>query len=441
MTVSKKDDFYGSVNDEWIEQAVIRDDSPRAGGFTDLSFDIEEELLSDTKDFANGTKPTPTYLQNFVDLFKQSMDEEARSKSLKDIQAGLDSINELKDWQDFENFATHLFYSNFASGLPFSISEDWLDTSKWMFTFDGLSLILPDKTYYDDPSSQQLLDIWKDQTVKLLSQLSYSEQEVQTIVDDALTFDKNLSQYVLSSEEMAEYFKLYHPVAFDEFAADFKTFDLKKIAVQVLDGTTPDKVVYFDNRFYENLNNVYQADNFVQYKNWLIAQSASLIGLTSEENREIAGTFGRTLSGQPSSANQDLWAFREADNKFGFLIGEYYRLQHFSPEAKANVEQMIQKMIAVFRERLEKNDWLSEATITEAIKKLDAIVYKIGYPDQIPARYLSYKVDLNESLFENLSAIDTAEKRFYFGRYLKPTDRSEWSMSADTVNAYYNPSS
>lgn len=103
---------------------------------------------------------------------------------------------------------------------------------------------------------------------------------------------------------------------------------------------------------------------------------------------------------------------------------------------------MIEKMISVYKDRLEKNNWLSDTTRKKAIIKLDKLGVQVGYPDQIPALYTKYHTVTQEeggTLLSNALAFSKIELKERFGRWNQPVDRTEWEMSADTVNAYYHP--
>lgn len=103
---------------------------------------------------------------------------------------------------------------------------------------------------------------------------------------------------------------------------------------------------------------------------------------------------------------------------------------------------MIKEMIRVYKKRLEENSWLSQATKEKAIIKLDKLGVQVGYPESIPARFDAYKTVTAEdggTLLSNALAFSKIEAKDRFSKWNKPVDRSEWEMSADTVNAYYHP--
>jgi putative endopeptidase len=126
------------------------------------------------------------------------------------------------------------------------------------------------------------------------------------------------------------------------------------------------------------------------------------------------------------------------DNMLGDLLGEAYVRKHFSPEAKSRALEMVRNIQAEFRERLSALDWMSESTKARAYRKLDAIVNRIGYPE----RWLDYSAleVKREPFAANLRRASAFAVRRDLAKVGRPTDRSQWGMSAPTVNASYNPS-
>lgn len=152
--------------------------------------------------------------------------------------------------------------------------------------------------------------------------------------------------------------------------------------------------------------------------------------------------FSRTLSGTEEAMAPKKAAYYLASGQFDQVVGDYYGKKYFGEIAKKDVENMIKEMIRVYKKRLEENSWLSQATKEKAIIKLDKLGVQVGYPESIPARFDAYKTVTAEdggTLLSNALAFSKIEAKDRFSKWNKPVDRSEWEMSADTVNAYYHP--
>lgn len=117
----------------------------------------------------------------------------------------------------------------------------------------------------------------------------------------------------------------------------------------------------------------------------------------------------------------------------------WYAGQKFSPEAKADVENKVARMIEVYKSRLEMADWLAPATREKAITKLNVITPHIGYPEKLPETYAKKVIDETLSLVENAQNLAKITIAHTWSKWNKPVDRSEWHMPAHLVNAYYDP--
>ncbi|MHA5095812.1 M13-type metalloendopeptidase [Oenococcus oeni] len=442
--VRVQDDLFSAINEEWLKTAKIRPDMPSASSFTDLYLSIEDDMRADTKAFASGAEQSPTYLKNFIDLYKLAGDWDKRNEEgAEPIRKALKPILALNSFRDFSLALADLDLNGYASSFNVGVTPDFKQADRYIFWVDEPGTILPDSTYYadDNPQKGPLLTAWSKMTSHLLIASGYSSKQSETIVEDAKKFDALLPKLVLSREEQTEYYKNYHPKSIEDFSAYLDTIDLNAY-IEKLVGKKVDKVILSSERFWKAAKEVYSEDHWPIFKNWLIAKNTNYFAsFASYDLFKFAGSFSRTLTGAAQAPSPEREAYALAHSQFGFLLGEYFRIKHFSPEAKSNVESMIHKMIAVYRDRLTHNDWLGPKTIKKAINKLDHIAIKIGYPDKVPTRFLERKVDQTATLMDNYISLSRQEARFRLSRWNTKVDTSEWDMTADTVNAYYDPQS
>ena len=168
----------------------------------------------------------------------------------------------------------------------------------------------------------------------------------------------------------------------------------------------------------------------------------ALTAYLSEEFRQVGGIYSRALSGAPEARPQEKAAFYLASGRFDQIIGDYYGKKYFGEQAKRDVEQMVQRMVGIYQDRLSSNTWLSEATREKAIIKLNTLGIHVGYPEKIPAIYTHFKVTTAEeggTLLSNALHFSHLKRKEDFKKWNQPVERDEWEMSADTVNAYYHP--
>ncbi|NBM10179.1 endopeptidase, partial [Streptococcus equi] len=260
------------------------------------------------------------------------------------------------------------------------------------------------------------------------------------LLDKVITLDKQLADYVLSREEYSEYAKLYHPYDWAEFTKLVPELPLDNIFTVIL-GEVPDKVVVPEERFWtEFAADYYSEKNWELLKAWLVLTAAGAYhAYLTDEIRVLSGVYSRALSGTPQAMDKKKAAYYLAQGPFNQALGLWYAGEKFSPEAKADVEHKVAKMIEVYKSRLETADWLAPATREKAITKLNVITPHIGYPEKLPETYAKKVIDDKLSLVENAQNLAKISIAHSWSKWNKPVDRSEWHMPANMVNAYYDP--
>ncbi|OQO70702.1 peptidase M13 [Enterococcus villorum] len=441
-----KQDFFEAVNEDWLKTAKIPADKPATGGFQDLVDGIDDLLMKDIDQMlADPSIVQSDMMLHFLHFYQLTNDYDRRNQlAEKPLLPLLEQIEKITSFEELNQQFPEWTLDSLP--LPFSLDVD-ADMknaqTNALFAYPP-SLFLPDKTYYssEHPNGAQLLNIFFDMMVQLVQLAGKDKNQAEAIVEQAIQFDKLVAPHVKSAEEKADYSKMYNPQDFDTFIAHSNQLDLKKLVTDLI-GTIPDKVIVTDPIYFEQLSEILTTDHFQLFKSWMIVRTIrSLSGYLSEEFRQVSGIFSRTLSGTDEAMPPKKAAYYLATGQFDQVIGDYYGKTYFGEVAKKDVEQMIQKMILVYKKRLEENNWLSDATRKKAIIKLDKLGVQVGYPEKIPALFKQYKTIPKEeggTLLSNALTFSKVALKDRFARWNKPVDRTEWEMSADTVNAYYHP--
>ncbi|MGT2667052.1 M13 family metallopeptidase [Streptococcus rifensis] len=442
--VRLQDDFYDAVNGDWEKTAVIPDDKPRTGGFSDLNDEIEDLMLETTDKWLAGQDvPDDAVIQNFVKFHRLATDFDQREAD--GVEPVLPLIDEFKALTSFEEFASQIAKFELDGKpnlLPLGVSPDFMDAQTNVLWAYAPSTILPDTTYYEEghPQKEALLAKWRESQEALLPKFGFSEAEIADMLDKILELDAKLAQYVLSSEEGSEYVKLYHPYDWAEFVALTPELPLDAIFTEILGGQ-PDKVIVPEERFWtEFAKDFYSQANWEYLKAVLVRSAAlSYTSYLTDEIRVLAGAYSRALSGTPQAMDKKKAANYLAQGPYSQALGLWYAGEKFSPEAKADVEEKVANMIQVYKDRLETADWLAPETREKAIVKLNVITPHIGYPEKLPETYAKKVIDDSKSLVENAQELAKISIAHTWSKWNKPVDKSEWHMPAHMVNAYYDP--
>ena len=147
--------------------------------------------------------------------------------------------------------------------------------------------------------------------------------------------------------------------------------------------------------------------------------------------------FGKTLSGQQELQPRWKRVMGTTSNGLGEAIGQLYVEKYFPPSSKESMDELVENLRKAFAERIKKLDWMSDATKVEALAKLDAITVKIGYPDKWKD-YSTLSI-VPDNYLQNVQNAKLFESKRDIAKIGKKVDKTEWGMTPQTVNAYYNP--
>ncbi|MDR3050638.1 MAG: M13 family metallopeptidase [Oscillospiraceae bacterium] len=442
---SPKEDFYEAINADWLATTELPPDQFSVGGFGTLENQVPETLMADfDRMLRDGVQPEDPRLAQFLRFYAMASDYERRNADgFSPAQPYLERIQKLDSLAALDSQLSDWLLTGLSLPFQVSVEINAKDARVYTIYFVAPSLILPDPSYYaqDNPYGPMLLQAFGGVARQLLGQAGYGEEEAATIVQNALAFDASLVPYAKTAEESADITSLYHPQALADFTGSIRAVNLAAM-VDALTDHPPEEVIVTDPRFFEAFDGLVTEETFPQLKDWLLVQTVrSLASFLSETAMELGNSYANILTGQAQSQPVERQAYSAANAFFSEVVGLYYGQTYFGPQARDQVTAMVERMVAVYRSRLEHNDWLGEATRAMALRKLDALAIRVGYPDAVDPVYDAFLVTPAEeggTLLSNAMHFTRLAMEAMFARLSQPVDRDAWAMSADTVNAGYN---
>jgi len=440
-TIRLQDDFYEAVNAKWLNSTELPADKVTVGGLDDLDTDVKKRLSADmAKMAANKRDKTDDEIGNMIKFYKLAADrEKLKKQGFEAIKADIEKIKSINSLAELAKEQQDLYFRGFA--LPFSLNvlSDMKDATKHALYLDAPASALPDKSYYspENPQSEELLGVYKKMLADLLVMVGETENEANRIASDAVDFEKEFMQYTLSSEEASNIEAFYHPKTMDELQAYSKHIDLKKFLVDVV-GKAPEHLSVISLDYFENLDKIINENNWDKIKSWTYANFVlAAAPMLSDDFVATSAQLSRALSGQEEETSTEETVYHIVNSPFQYVLGNYYGETYLGAEARHDVTAMVENMIGIYKNKLLKNDWMSEKTKKEAIKKLDFMKVHVGYSDKLDDVYSLFKVDENKSLFENNRFLQTIETKHNFAKIDQSVDRDEWSMAPNVANAFY----
>jgi len=440
-----QDDLYTYINAEKLESIKIPDDRPTVGGFTDLDIGVEKIMMKEFKILGSDIKKADKELMRpAVEIYLSTLEAEKlkAEEGIKKLTPVLKNVLSIKKLDDFNKSMNYLYENGVRLPFEFGVSVNMKDTKKHILSLSSPSLILPDKDMYkDNPSGEQLLGVWGQMVKQLLSFLPKTMKiDIEDITSSALTFDKNLSNYVKSNVEWANYVECINIGPFEETADKIIGVEFKSFMKSIY-GRTPKLIDVADPKYFKNFKKVFSEKTLHNYVSWaFVNYILSNVSYLGKKLRETGRIYTNTLYGVQKSPSSEKFAYRLASSIFSEPVGIYYGRKYFGEEAKKDVIRLVKGLISSYKKRLATNNWLSQETKDKAILKLNKMVLKMGYPDNVSDGFKAIKFSTKKGLFEAMNQIKTCKRNYEDSKLYEKVDRTLWAMPGHMVNACYDPS-
>lgn len=447
LKVKPNDDFFRFVNGTWLDKTDIPADKTTWGSFNELRQKTDKDAL---EILAEATK-NPKYKSNTdqgkaINLYKTIMDTVGRNKQgLSPLKPYLAKINAVKNTKDLQVLMIEMDPIGGIGFFGFGIGADAKNSNRNIINVGPGSLGLPDRDYYvsDDKDSKEKRDKYVLHLAVMLGFLGEKPAQAKVDAEKILAIETAMSKPRFDRVERRDRRKLYNPMTVSDLqkltpSIDWKNY-LTKIGLAKADSlivAQPKYMLALETILKEN-----KIDDWKAYMRWtLLNRSTSRLSTRLETaNWEF---YGKTLTGAVKQRALDERALQVINGATGEALGKLYVEKKFPAEAKIKAEKMIKNVFLAFENRINNLPWMSAKTRVSAIAKLHKSQIKIGYPDKWKD-YSALTLKSPEeggSYFDNSLNISRWSSKEDIDKLYKPVDKTEWGMSPQTVNAYYNPS-
>ncbi|MBH5319689.1 S-layer homology domain-containing protein [Paenibacillus sp. GSMTC-2017] len=436
------DDFYGAINKQWLDKSTIAAGEFTSDGFAELqkqNNDNIEKMINELagKQAAKGTKE-----QKLSDFYATALDTKNRNEQgIEPIQKYVTAIDGAKTLNELVQADLSIEKEIGLSTLfQFTIIGDAKNSSQNALYYNGLSTGLDRSSLVQKDAKAK--EAYINYLTKILVLTGEKESEAKARVEKVYDMEHNLASVSLEPHEQMDVSKIYNPYTMEQFDDLFKDVDMKK-TLELMKINKADKVIVMDLKLAQKGAELMTETNLEVLKAYSKVQLLSSTGrLLSDGFRDASNEFATALYGVSGEKTDQEIAVSNTTNTMSGYLEQMYIEKYFSPEAKKDVEQMVEKLIATYEKRIKALDWMSENTKTKAIKKLETMIVKIGYPDQWDTTLDAVAIKTYNdggSLFSNTFAVTNAYLNNVKAELGKPVDRTTWSTRAFTVNAFYNP--
>lgn len=434
-------DFYGHVNAKWQKANPLTPEHSRYGKFNVLS-DSSQQRVKNIVLNLGATNPEPgTVAFKVSTIYNQAMDSVRRNREgAAPIQADLKKI-ENTPHEGMEDLFLWM-HKNYAS--PFfgaGPQEDLANSSVYAMYVSGGGMGLGDRDYYlkTDKRNTEVRKAYQKLIVDQMMNAGYKKKDAQRIMKNVMKIETALADSAWTREESRNIPAMYNPRSLAQLKEMYPNINWDRFFVETMEIPTPENVIVTE------IKTVKQADNLMasltdreikDYYLWkYVAQAASEL---SDDFADASFEFSKVMSGVQEQRPRWKRALSATEGAMGEAVGQLYVEKYFPESSKQYVIGLVENLRTALGKHIINLPWMTTDTKLNALKKLMAFTVKIGYPDKWKD-YSTMEIDPNLSYYENMHNVSMWHQKEYLKKWGKPVDRTEWGMTPQTVNAYYNP--
>ena len=442
-----EDDLYGYADFELVSQAEI---PPGYLGWmyaADLSTEIEDEMDQIILDCVEGAgtyeKGTPE--QKIADQYLAYTDAASRDAAgMEPLRPYLEKIDGAQTIQEYAQALAEIDSDiGYYSLLGYLVTVDLYDSTRYCVVLGAADLGL-DQPYLLSDDMSDLWELYTDYLTKLFTLSGVDEAEAAQKAANVLALQQQLAASSLSPEEQYDYSKCYVPMSLEDVSELLPTLELARI-LEAEDLIGAEEIYVEDPGQLEAVGKLLTEDNLPLLKDYSTAiflkDTAYYLSM---DFRQADVDFSAARYGsEPLSLEES--ALMDVQSDLAWDFGRIYIQDHFSEQSKQYVEDMTRDIMDVFEKRIDALDWMADETKQAAKRKLDTMTLKIGYPDDGAwPEYLDQVEYVSPAdggvLMENMFSNGRVYRAYMETLPGTEVDKSQWGMTPQEVNAYYNPS-
>jgi putative endopeptidase len=444
--IRPQDDLFRHVNGAWIDSAVIPEDRSVYGTFHRLRDEAEAQLRviveSAAADAVAGRAVPGSEGQKVGDLYASFLDEEAIDRlGATPIAEQLALVDAITDRPGLIAALGTLDRAGVGGLFGFFVNGDAKDSDSYIVYLNQGGLSLPDESYYHDETFAEIRTEYLGHLARMLTLAGlYEGLAADGAAGQIMSLETRLAGSHWDRVRNRDATKTYNKLDRGELNALIPEFDWSTwIAALDVPESTFAEVVVRQPSFFTGLGVALTELPLADWKTWLkwrvVHSAASLLSTPFVE--ENFAFYGRTLTGAPQLRERWKRGVAMVEGALGEAVGKLYVEQHFSPAAKSQMVDLVANLVEAYRQSIMKLDWMSEETRGRALDKLEAFTPKIAYPDTW-RDYSTLSIERGD-LVGNVRRAGEFELAREMAKLGNPVDRTEWFMTPQTINAYYNP--
>ncbi len=439
-SVRPQDDFFEFSNGTWIKNNPVPASESRWGSFNELDQANKKKLtslLEEASKLETGKGSTNQilgdYYQSFINMNKRN------ELGFTPIKMQLLQIDEMISKRELPAIIAKHHMLGVGSLFNFGVGQNLKDVENHIAYFGQGGIGLPNKNYYSAKDKSEIKAKYEVHIQEMFQMTGVSNDEAKKMAHSVIDFETNLASNMMEPAELRIPENTYNKFSSYDFYHSTGGFDMQnyvsKLGVESFDSLVVSQPKFL--KFIERLTSKVSLSEWKSYLKWTLLNHYAG-HLNNEFAQKNFSFYGEVLSGKSEMKPLNEQAIDEITHQeFGELLGKAFVGRYYSDVAAHKINELIDNLLVVFKDRINDLEWMSGDTKKQALTKLNAIGRKIGYP-QVWNDFSSLDFK-NEDYIHNINEAALFSFKKNIEKLNKPVDKDEWGMPAHMVNAYYHP--
>ncbi len=442
-TVKAGDDFFMFANGKWFKQNPIPASEQSNGIFQLIQDTINAQIRNICQSSADlKNAPQGSNKQKIGDFYFSGMDSASlNKKGISDLKDDLNRIEKITDLNGIIKEAAYIHTVSASPLFGLFVTQDDKNSSKYQVYITQGGLSMPDRSYYvdTDSKSKEIREKFVTYVNNIFGIMGYDKSKAKATAIKLMDMETAMAKSSRKREDTRDPLANYNKMPFSKLTALTPNIDWKSFTSGI--GLNKvDSVVVCQPEYLNSLNSAMKKYSIDDWKNYLKFHMINGLAsyLDDKVYKEHFDFYSTSLHGIKEQKPRWKRVVEQTDGSLGELIGQVYVDEYLPKGTKEKLEEIGNAIKGVFAQRIKSLDWMSTPTKEKALKKLNAVIMKVGYPDKW--KDLSSMQISRSSYVKNVMSANKWETNYMISKYGKPVDRKEWGMEPQTYNAYYNPS-
>ncbi len=434
-------DFYHHVNKGWQEAHPLTAEYSRYSQFDVLAEQAQNRVKDIVTNLA-ATNPQPgTVAYKVASIYELAMDSVRRNaEGAAPIQADLKKI-ESTSHEGMEDLFLWM-HANYAS--PFfgaGPMEDMANSNAYAMYVSGGGMGMGDRDYYlsDDDNNKKVREAYKKLVRQQMINAGFSKKDARRIMNNVMKIETAIAEEAWTKEESRNIPAMYNPRSFAQLKEMFPNINWDRFFIETMGIESPENVIVTEIKTVKRANDLMGSLTDREIKDYYLWKYvAGAANKLSDKFSDTAFEFSKVLSGAQEQRPRWKRALAATEGAMGEAIGKLYVEKYFPESSKEYMIGLVENLRTALGKHIIELPWMTTDTKLNALNKLAAFTVKIGYPDKWKD-YSTLEIDPSKSYYENMHNVAMWHQADTYSKWGKPVDKTEWAMTPQTVNAYYNP--